>query len=785
MYKKVALAVLLLVMVPAFAFAGSYSITVVGSNGTVTPGGAYANSGTFASGTRTFSIAATTPGYTIDHVQRTLPSPSTDASVLTPSAISYAGSGPWTLTITAQTAGQAFQVSFKKATTTPLVLLASAPASLGLLANTATTLSGATTTIQYLAAGTQVNFAWTGPAGMSFNPASGSVTTPAGITTQVTSSVSGTATLTLSAPGNTLAAGDVLTATTAITIQLPGVLASSNCLQCHMGSVEANAYALSPHANTTVATCQACHNPGVLLQHPGYAVHDTTANPGLFYSCITCHTPGNTYGLPWPPTGLTFHNAYTGTNQCTQCHDPHSTAFNGHLPYPHFSTFSTAQYVTRNISCVNCHTSAVNNSFNIYSANYQWAKSGKGNPKSPAYIGPGPYTEANLEAYDFKFLGTPLPAKPATTTSQDCVRCHTTTGYVNYVNSNFTDIHAWGTPGDRTREMIACNACHNNTTGFDATFSRRSVGIETDPIFNAGVYNVAAWYGYSSAATKKIIRAKAFENPTGLNMNDSNICIVCHAGTAAGDLIKLSSNCASAPSIACKAGATGSFWSNVNFIDPHNMNSANFMFPDGLRSGYEYLAGTSYSPDHTNIGLDTTQGPCVGCHMSSPNKHSFSVISTASNGTIAAITTNVCTTCHGTAMDAPTLQTKMTGYQAALAVIAAQLAAKGIYYNAAQAPYFFTTAVPAQQTVANRTVNWYYSPTIQGANLMGAAFNLRLMQTDAGWVHNSTYAKRLLYDTIHYLDDGQHTTVSDAINSVNGVSLSTQSNAILYMGNRP
>jgi hypothetical protein len=105
-------------------------------------------------------------------------------------------------------------------------------------------------------------------------------------------------------------------------------------------------------------------------------------------------------------------------------------------------------------------------------------------------------------------------------------------------------------------------------------------------------------------------------------------------------------------------------------------------------------------------------------------------------------------------IDAPTLQGKKQGYEAALTVIETLLAAKGIYNNAAKPPYFFTVSDPSQQSSANRVVNWNYDTTFQGANLIGAAFNLRLLQPGAGYVHNSTYSKRILYDTIDYLDDG-------------------------------
>jgi hypothetical protein len=248
-------------------------------------------------------------------------------------------------------------------------------------------------------------------------------------------------------------------------------------------------------------------------------------------------------------------------------------------------------------------------------------------------------------------------------------------------------------------------------------------------------------------------------------MADSNICITCHSGRAAGDLIRQASNCNSAPSIACRLGngiaangLTGSFWAQVDFIDPHG-GAAGFIYPDNLRPGYEYRPSAT-NADHIDVGISTSQGPCVGCHMSSADKHSFSVFSSASNGVIGAISSNRCAiSCHRVGGSAPVLNAeilegKRTTYNAALAIIEGLLAQREIHYNAAKPPYFFSTPEPSLQNSGTRTVNWNHDATYQGAHLMGAAFNLRLLDTDAAWVHNGTYARRLLYDTIDYLDDG-------------------------------
>jgi|GEM_PF-2125923 len=585
------------------------------------------------------------------------------------------------------------------------------------------------------------------------------------------------------------------------------------CSTCHNPSVF-NSYSstkYNPHLQIPGITCGFCHTIGV---------HNPAA------ACINCHTPNNTYGLPWPPagTGLGFHTTYTGTTLCTNCHglhDPGRVTMSGP---PHLGTYSSAQFVTSNISCNNCHMQSGGAAFNIYSANYDWATTGKANPASASYIGPGPYSEANLEAYDFKTLGTPFPATPANTVAVGCVRCHTTTGFINYVNPSnpstpvLTDIHAWGTTADRTREMINCSACHNSTStsGFDATFSRRTVGVPSPDPYDVNC--VETWYNYSSSATKKIVRTKYFTDNVN-DLVDSNMCIVCHSGISSGNLIKQTTGawnnqtCTStSPSIVCKLGTgTGNaqvtsglgstFWNNAGFIDPHGMGSADLLIPDNNRSGYEFIPGSASTTFHSNIGtpgstapLNGTEGPCVGCHMTAPRRHVFTPISSSTTGTITGITSTVCNTCHGISaftINSPAdLDAKKQGYLAALTIITAQLAAKGVYYNAALPPYFFTTNNTALQGSSTKVNNWNaLDAHSYGANLMGAAFNLRLLQTDAGWAHNGTTAKRLLYDTIDYLDDGQqNNSVAATIThlySTGTINETTESNALNYIGTRP
>lgn len=759
MTKKIILVALMLLLMPALASAGLIIPLVATGNstGTISPPGTV-----YATTAKTYTINATS-GYTLNYV--------TNNGVTVPSN-KISGSGPWTYVVPLSSSTQTVYVYFKLIPVqTPTILIASAPANVGVVLNTPQAISGQTSTISNLQPGTKAKFKWTSnpAAGAAFNPISSSVTSPAYILTSFTATTTGpfAATLTLTAPGATSSSTNV-----SITVQSPGAASSSFCLSCHNGWAEAIAYLGSPHAAAAQGpSCQSCHNPGITLPHPGYSTTDTTANPGLFYSCVTCHYPGSQIVSSWPPTGFEFHTAYNFTNACTECHDPHTTIFNGTIPYPHFANSTTsAQYVNPNISCDNCHVSAVDNSFNIYSANFQWAQSGKGNPVSPAYM-----------AFQFQSLGT-SGANPGTSTANDCVRCHTTTGYINYVSSSFTNIAPFG-PALGSREMIACSACHNPTP-FDATFDRRSVGIHTGgPATNLQVY---AYYGYSSGASGKEILTNVLANK-----GQSNLCIACHTGKVLGQNIQ---------DIATVVGTTGAFWSNVSFICSHNMASAALLFEDAssvFPMGYEYRAGSSVPVAnfaHPAVG-DAQLGPCISCHMDgSVQKHLFTPISTATNGTISAITSTTCFTsnCHVSgSFTASFLQTQKSGYQAALAVAAAQLAARGIYYNASTPPYFF-----ADQAFTTPTTNWNLNinGTNFGSNVMGAAFNLELLQSDGGaYTHNDWYTKRLLYDTIDFLDDGlENDSILTSIqnmcttpNNVTCIDATTKANAQSYLFPRP
>ena len=596
-----------------------------------------------------------------------------------------------------------------------------------------------------------ITYAWSG-AGLGFGSPGAAITTVYGADPGVYF-----ATLTVSS------GQEVRTDTSRVTILDRTAYLETLCSGCHSGNTDrvVSDYDSSGHKAKHVS-CQECHSEA--------------PHTDVVATCVACHASGNSRGLPWPPTGLSFHNAYSGTNLCDSCHELHnpSIILPGAAPYPHYNNFSTAQYVTANIACDNCHSSLSDASFHLYPAHTEWGGSGKGNIRS-----------ASWTAYDFKTRGTPAPATPENSTGDDCVRCHTSTGYINYLTSGYKDITAWGTSGlavdgDRTREMIACKACHN--TPFDAEFSTR--GFQRDKngrVISWGPAVPSGYYNYSSAATGKILIRMDLPASVGI----SNICVACHTGTAAGATIM---------EVAYVTGQrTGPFWQNVDFINPHYMGAAGIVF--GM-TGYTYRNFADYdnpgSYIHNGLG-DGQVGNCVTCHVSSADKHSHSPVTRDANGVITAITSARCNDCHEAGShpipDGAALEAFRSSYRASLQAVAELLAVKEIYFDRAQYPYFFTGA--AEHSFANRTVNWdAAAPLFKGADIMGAAFNLKLLEADAGsYVHNSFYTKRLLYDTIDFLDNGnQDSSVAVAIQNIvisQSFTEGMKSQALSYIGTRP
>lgn len=324
-----------------------------------------------------------------------------------------------------------------------------------------------------------------------------------------------------------------------------------------------------------------------------------------------------------------------------------------------------------------------------------------------------------------------------------CQRCHTSTGASNfmknpagydYANNDFTHLEGWkkgtatlGTAGTATtssgqNELLYCWGCHSNA-GAGKLYTP---GARTEIYAAATAGDPAVTIAYPDIA-------------------GSNVCMTCHVGREVGENIKNDSDA---------DGVRG-------FINSHYLTAGAQLF---AKSGYTFSGMDYTNPSffkHDVIGTAAapgtgSNGPCIGCHMTSPSKHKFTNVS-SSGGAITAITSSVCVTCHSGsfALTPEKLTTEEEEYQAALAGLSAALAAKNIFFFAGANPYFFTAPFVVAGTNTSYT-NWAGPYGFANyKNVMGAAFNLNLLAHDpGGFAHNRFYAKRLIWDSIDFIDDG-------------------------------
>lgn len=573
--------------------------------------------------------------------------------------------------------------------------------------------------------------------------------------------------------------------------------ASQNCIDCHEARVSSvtgksvtDEWKLSAHNINNKAGCADCHfeTPSDALRHPdcfnsgchggaplvgpaGLPPH-VIRNPDIYGSCAKCHTAGGGFRI----------STYDGTTINTlQAHFSNITS--GVIPREYtrlyFSNIST--YVIKNAAtatanwassgykpvrgdaskygCRACHNPHDTTSkINILR---QWARSGHGDPASGART----YT-------DFKTRGVGDTASTAVGTV--CVRCHTSTGFINYVTSDYKNVAAFAPANgpDHSKEVTGCNVCHDDGRGNSYSYSLRNV-LQANP----GRPGVPAYYNYSAAVGGN---AKATPSTTvrGIQVNypnasSSNICIVCHMGREIGLVIK-------------KAALNGLDFKKTARVSAHDFAAGANLFQE---SGFEFYTSSAKYPDtsirHTMAGMNNFQGtgsrgPCIACHMNTSMSHAFMPITKDLSGAVTSITSLTCAKCHPSAvtnnknMDKGILELNRQGFKAAMTVLRGLLARSGsknigtlnsgigtITYKtdwskactgtaAAQAsPDGVNFIVPGSGNLAGGP-DGIRAP----AYTMGAAFNYELLYADFGsYVHNPNYVKRLIFDSIDWLDD--------------------------------
>jgi nitrate/TMAO reductase-like tetraheme cytochrome c subunit len=479
---------------------------------------------------------------------------------------------------------------------------------------------------------------------------------------------------------------------------------------------------LEDAARVGSASCKVCHT-AVVAQGFNGSAHDDVAT-----GCEGCHGGGQFHRgigpIPYPSPDLA---------QCAQCHDVSR----------HGSDLTTTVDVIEGFAvtaCEDCHYPAnLNPAVTTQWAhnpaidiNQQWANSAHG-----GHIASGPATKTTAPGWTYynwdQVTGTGNRAT--------CQRCHTATGAKNFfdakiagtayveTSNTFPHLEGWtAAAGSPQNEMLYCWGCHSDVP----------TGTLRDP---GAIVEIFAGVGTAAPAA----------TVTFPNVFESNICLGCHIGRQVGQNI---------------ADSTADF-SNRNFINSHYLAAGGTVFN---KAGYEYGPTANYSiyGFHKQVGWSDvqstgTRGPCVTCHMTSAEGHTFEVVQKDGAGVITAVASTACVSCHAD-MNPATLNATKIDFEAALEELRVALASRGVHFYEAH-PYFFTAPyVPNAPAGTNVGVtNWNginvgteATPiTGRGKDVMGAAFNYNLLAHDPGaYAHNSGYALKLIVDSLDFLVDG-------------------------------
>lgn len=505
------------------------------------------------------------------------------------------------------------------------------------------------------------------------------------------------------------------------------------CANCH--SAQLAQWQSSSHANAngtpsyadfgSDSTCETCHDnkgDGQLIVN-----FISGAVPRPVTGCESCHGGGALHFGSGPIekyAAAATSGKSAQYNTCIACHPengaPHAGSTGRIISDTHFDNQyradgSTIQgYVIRKAAssaCTDCHR---RHTFDL-TENRQWAASAHGDRDGEAW-----------KHYDWK-----------DTSRQACQRCHTTTGFVNYTNdqAGYNPANNVFVAVDNQSEMLYCYGCHATTTsGYQV--ARRTVSTAYLPAGPGVNDNVAI---------------------TG--KGDSELCLNCHSGREPGSQVR--ANMAGKNMDNTVFGAFNSHYllAGATLFQDNNFSTADnqFVGPGAYQfNGKDYAKPSQF--EHDTIG-GATQGPCVGCHMTTPNsstdetigKHSFMPVTVDDTGAITAVTSAKCAECHtgSDAMTASRLDALRTQYENRVDALKSLLESKGIYWGPSY-PYFFANA---GLTVQFKT--WQTKAASLGISteeLVGVAFNLNYFKHEPGaYAHNSTYTARVLYDSIEKL----------------------------------
>jgi hypothetical protein len=613
---------------------------------------------------------------------------------------------------------------------------------------------------------------------------------------------------------------------------LGGNYTPGSCGQCHDPNGDSASIIAAGYIGSVprpVVGCEACHGPGSLHANSGGAGAisllsgtytstsiGSTMVSGQFIMCTNCHEILDSSGTTTNPNPAHLTTTPTGTRFFIT--DTHF-ATPGNWPAPDFKDVADITGYAMDFAdehvCTTCH-----NPHKPATQNREWAQSAHAD-KNPinlnSTIPPTGYFSGAWAHYNWSCDGSSTNGCASSLSSSSrkaCQRCHTTSGFTAYADALRTGDtqHASDIRNGLVAlvayapnwkpEMLKCDGCHTDNRG-----NLRNPG------------SITANYDFVSSGKTYAQASHSYPDVAG-----SNVCMTCHVGRETGETIKGLND-----SSLLSAGTISFFdFGNQSFINSHYLTAGGQVF---TATGYEFT-GRPYNNiseyRHDKIGTPATlqlspsvntgsNGPCIGCHMSRPNKngnHLFLPISrsTVTIGEVTGIASEVCFNCHSpsTTLILDLVKEQKAQFTGALEALKDQLALKRGYFFFPASPYFYTTSTYADPKTActdNVPVkNWQTGGlTINaaiatmpsctqimgdglgtagtGPNNMGAAFNFNLLEHDpGGYVHNRMYVKRLIYDSLDWLDDGiMNYSVGATLNALDPATYLYKAEAMTYV----
>jgi nitrate/TMAO reductase-like tetraheme cytochrome c subunit len=471
-----------------------------------------------------------------------------------------------------------------------------------------------------------------------------------------------------------------------------------------------------PVEDATVVQCRTCHNPhdpdellfADLLDNGQQIIQSAE-----YLTCSNCHQNNGSFGLAdgfhGENSGFSWSGGPPSFPVGVPPFHPDEIIYDTHFDNPDTGTiegYNLGPITDGNSGlaserlCRDCH--------NVHAAdntkNNEWARSGHGGyiaeiKEAADASDPQNILDAAVQGSPFDFYNF------ATFAGGSCARCHTATGAKNYLNdpenysarnNDFSHLS-----GDQ-KELMYCWGCHANNSG---------------ELRNPGPITVD-------------YRDAPYTYP---DLRGANICIACHAGRESGDSIKNSDD----------------DFSDKSFINSHYLTAGGTLFNT---TGYEFNSRdytNSIFYIHDRIGLINPpetgdNGPCIGCHMKTDESHLFLPTKKNAGGEVIELTSfeQTCSECHsGPEELINQVNYIAAGFAAALEALRIELADNG-YVFLGHHPYFDNT-------------DWTSTNDPTGKDNMGAAFNYNLLiHEPCAPIHNLQYTRKLIYDSIDFLDDG-------------------------------